>query len=183
MTTFSNPAGSAGAAAAEYVRALLAVLGDREPFGVLGELVPWLERRVGALDDASLRRPEAPGKWSVVEVVQHLADSELVYGYRVRLILTQDSPPIPGYDQDAWARMLRYREAPLAQALAQIAALRGANLSLYRSLGPRELERAGLHGERGPESVGHIIRLLAAHDLVHRRQIERILEAQAPPRR
>jgi hypothetical protein len=180
MTTFSNPAGSAGAAAAEYVRALLAVLGEREPFAVLEELVPWLERRLQGGDDARLRRPEAPGKWSAMEVIQHLADSEMVYGYRVRLILTQDSPPIPGYDQDVWVRELRYREVPLAQAVDQLAVLRGANLRLYRSLGPDGLARAGLHSERGPESVGDIIRLLAAHDLVHRRQIDRILETKAP---
>jgi hypothetical protein len=53
-----------------------------------------------------LRRPEAPGEWSVAEVLQHLADSDLITGYRIRLMLAQDNPPIPGYDQDAWARRL-----------------------------------------------------------------------------
>lgn len=179
MSTFSNPAGAAAAAAAQaYTRALLAVLGDRDPLAVMDELVPWLDQRVGGLDDERLRRPEQPGKWSVLEVVQHLADTELVYGYRVRMILTQDTPPIPGYDQDAWARELRYRDAAVAEALAQIRALRGANLRLYRSLGPAQRRRAGLHSERGPESVEHIVRLIGAHDLVHRCQIERILAGQ-----
>ncbi len=175
MTTFSNPAGTAAADAQGYTRALLALLGDRDPLAVMAELVPWLDERVRALDDARLRRPEKPGKWSVLEVVQHLADTELVYGYRVRMILTQDTPPIPGYDQDAWAREFRYRDLPAEEALAQVGALRAANLRLYRSLGPEQRRRAGLHSERGPESVEHILRMVGAHDLVHRRQIERIL--------
>jgi DinB family protein len=177
MSSFSNPAGSAAAAAAGYTKALLELLGDRDPLAVMAELVPWLEQRVGPLDDATLRRPEKPGKWCVLEVAQHLADTELVYGYRVRTILTQDTPPIPGYDQDTWARTLRYRELPVAQVLAQIAALRTANLRLYRSLDAAQLRRVGLHSERGPESVGHTLRMIGAHDLVHRRQIERILAA------
>jgi hypothetical protein len=175
MTTFSNPAGKAASAAQGYVKALLEFLADRDPLAVMDELVPWLDQRVRTLDDAGLRRPEKPGKWSVLEVVQHLADTELVYGYRVRMILTQDTPPIPGYDQDTWARELRYRDLPVGEALAQLGALRAANLRLYRSLGPDQRRRAGLHSERGPETIEHILRMIGAHDLVHRRQIERIL--------
>jgi hypothetical protein len=177
MTSFSNPAGTAPAAAASYTKALLDLLGDRDPLGVMAELVPWLEQRVGALDDAMLRRPEKPGKWCVLEVVQHLADTELVYGYRVRMMLTQDAPPIRGYDQDVWARTFRYRDLPAPQVMAQVAALRAANLRLYRSLDAAQLGRTGLHSERGPESVEHTLRMIGAHDLVHRRQIERILAA------
>jgi hypothetical protein len=175
MATFSNPAGTSGTAAQEYVRALLDVLGDREPLAVMDDLVSWIDGRTRGLDDVRLRKPEAPGKWSVIDVIHHLADSEIVYGYRVRVILTQDNPPIPGYDQDAWARELGYRAAPLAAVMAQLAALRASNLRLYRSLSPAQLARTGLHSERGPESVAHIVRLLGAHDLVHRRQIDRIL--------
>ncbi|MGH7628481.1 MAG: DinB family protein [Gemmatimonadales bacterium] len=174
-TVLSNPAGGAPGNAAEYTRAILATLGDREPLGVLAELVPWLEARLANIDDATLRRPEAPDKWSAIDVVQHLADAELVAGWRVRFILTQDAPSLPGFDQDAFARDLRYRDIPLAEAMAQLAGLRTANLRLYRSLAPASLERVGLHLERGPESVGHIVRMMAGHDLVHRRQLERIL--------
>ena len=161
----------------DYVRALLAVLGDRDPLAVMTELVPWAEQTVRGLDPATLRRPEAPGKWSVLEVLHHLADTELVYGYRVRMVLTQDNPPLPGYDQDLWAQTFRYREAPLTDVLSQLGVLRGVNLRLFQSLEPAQWKRAGLHSERGPESVEHIVRMIGAHDLVHRRQIERILSA------
>lgn len=173
--TFSNPAGSAGTAAGAYVRALLDLLGDRDPFEVLGELDGWLDRRLRDVPEPALGRPEAPGKWSAADVVQHLADSELVLGFRMRMILTEDRPPIQGYDQDEWATALRYPTVPLAESRAQLRALRTANLRLFRHLGPAELERVGLHAERGPESLGHLLRLMAGHDLVHRRQIDRVL--------
>lgn len=87
--SFGNPAGDAATAAPAYVRALLDVLGPRDPLEVASELVPWLERRTAGVGDAPLRRPEAPGQWSAIEVIQHLADTEMVYGWRTRLILAE----------------------------------------------------------------------------------------------
>lgn len=175
--TFSNPASTAAASAGAYVRALLEVLGERDPVEVMEELDGWLDRRFSGLPEAALRRPEAPGKWSAADVVQHLADSELVFGFRMRMILTEDRPPIQGYDQDEWAGTLRYPEVPLTESGAQLSALRAANLRVLRRLGPMEMQRVGIHSERGPESLGHLIKLMGAHDLVHRRQIDRVLKA------
>ena len=172
--TFSNPAGSAAALAGTYVKALLDLLGDRDPLSVQAELVPALEALTAGLDEKSWRRPESAGKWSIVEVVQHLADSEIVIGYRIRLILSQDRPPIQGFDQDAWARHLGYAAADPETALGQLRAVRVANLALLRTLDAARLDRYGVHSERGPESVRRIAQLTAAHDLVHRRQIERV---------
>ncbi len=149
--TFSNPAGAATAAASTYVRALLDLLGRRDPIEVLDELLPWLAERLRGLDDSALRRPEKPGKWSVIEVIQHLADSDLVFSYRLKMMLTEDRPPLQGYDQDRWAGELRYRDAPLDLALGQLRAMRTANLHTLRRLSPSQLERVGLHSERGPE--------------------------------
>jgi hypothetical protein len=173
--TFSNPAGNAAAAASTYVRALLDVLGSRDPLDVMGEILPWLTTRLRGVAEPVLRRPEAPGKWSVIEVIQHLADSDLVAGFRVRMVLSEERPLLQGYDQDRWASELRYREVPIALALDQLRSLRAANLHLWKQLTPQQLERVGLHAERGPESVGHILRLMGSHDLVHRQQIDRIL--------
>ncbi|MGH7528667.1 MAG: DinB family protein, partial [Gemmatimonadales bacterium] len=96
--TFSNPAGDAAAAAPAYIRALLDLLGSRDPFDVLPELMPWLDARLRDAGDETLRRPEAPGKWSCIEVIQHLADSEIVYGFRGRMVLSQDRPALLGFD-------------------------------------------------------------------------------------
>ena len=68
---------------------------------------------------------------------------------------------------------------PLELALDQLRGVRAANLHVLRVLSPSQLERVGLHAERGPESAGFLLRLMGAHDLVHRRQIDRILSAVA----
>jgi hypothetical protein len=178
--TFSNPAGGAAAAASTYVRALLDVLGPRDPLAVMRELLPWLEDRVRGIPESALRQPEAPGKWSAIEVIQHLADSDMVAGYRIRMVLSADRPQLQGYDQDRWAREFCYREVSLDQALGQLRGLRMANLCLWGGLTTTQLERVGLHSERGAESAGFLLQLMAAHDLVHRRQIDRILGALQP---
>jgi hypothetical protein len=174
MSVFSNPTIDAKDAAREYVRALLEVLGDRKPLDVLPNLVDDIQRAIEGVDRAVLERPEAPGKWSIVQVVQHLADTELVIGFRYRMILAQDKPPIPGFDQNLWADRLRYDHVRIEDALEQLGAIRQANLRVLTRLQPEEWERVGLHSERGPETVRRISELEAAHDIVHLRQIDRI---------
>ena len=139
--------------------------------------MPWLGARLRGVPEQALRRPEAPDKWSVIQVVQHLADSDLVFGFRARMILSEELPTLQGYDQDRWATVFRYSEASCEGALAQLGVLRDGNLAVLRRVGQAELERVGVHSERGPESLGHLMKLMAAHDLVHRRQIERVLAA------
>jgi hypothetical protein len=175
--TFSNPAGNAAAAAGPYVRALLDLLGSRDPLAVMAELLPWLDSRLEGPAEEVLRRPEAQGKWSVIQVIQHLADSDLVAGYRIRMIVAENRPALPGYDQDRWASEFEYDRVPLETALGQLRALRAPNLRLWSRLSGEQLERVGIHSERGPESAAHLLRLMGAHDLVHRRQIDRILAA------
>jgi hypothetical protein len=112
-------------------------------------------------------------------VLQHLADSEGINGQRIRRMLVEDTPPIAAYDQDAWARVFGYDHADPGLALRDFTALRAANLRLWASLDATALARGGMHGERGLETAGTLIRLLAGHDLVHLNQIERILGASA----
>ena len=117
----------------------------------------------------------APKRWSAHEIIVHCADSETNAYSRLRFLLAEPKPVIQGYDQDRWASVLRYVEAPLDLALAQLRGLRTANLRLWRTLTPEQRNRAGLHSERGPESVELTLRMMAGHDLVHRQQIDRIL--------
>ncbi len=174
MTRFTNPYSGAREGADAYLTAVLDLLGDRQPLPVLGQLHSAVTELVSGLSDEQLRQPETPGKWSIVEVVQHLVDSELVWAYRLRLVLAQDRPVLTGFDQDRWASRLNYRDAKLDVALEELRVLRAANLRLLQSLGPDELRRVGVHSERGEESVGHMLRLYAGHDLAHRRQLRRI---------
>jgi hypothetical protein len=174
VSIYSNPANAAATAGESYVRALLKILGDDEPMAVLAELPEALAELTRGIPRRALRAPEAPGKWSIVQVIQHLADSDLIFGYRVRMALAQDEPRLEGYDQDLWAARLRYHDASLRSALAQLRPLRAANLRLLRSLGQADWKRVAVHAERGQGSVADMTRLAAAHDLVHRRQVSRI---------
>jgi uncharacterized damage-inducible protein DinB len=179
MSQFTNPAGRAPAAAGAYVRSIIALVGDRDPIEILAELPGWLEQHVASVDDTTRRRPEAPGKWSAHDVVQHLTDAETAFLWRTRLICAEEGEPvIQPYDQDRWAAHLGYQAAPFNEVLEELTVMRRRNLRLARALGPEELERVGQHLERGPESLGLMLPLMAGHDLVHRRQIERILAGQ-----
>ena len=174
MSVFTHPASASAQEAGAYTRALVELLGDREPLRVLRGTPAAVRKAVDGLGDAQLSAPEAEGKWSVRHVVRHLADSELVWSNRLRFVLAHDRPTLVGYDQDAWAHRLRYHEADLAHALEELTVVRRGNLALLRDLSDEEMERVGIHEERGEESLAHMLKLYAGHDLLHLRQIERI---------
>jgi len=174
MSVYSNPAHGANNSAAAYISAVLELIGDRSPMEILGSTAAWCAACARGLTKQQLTTPEAPGKWSIASVMQHFADSELVWGYRLRKVLAEERPELTGYDQDVWAERLGYANADADKALELFTSLRGANLRLLSSTPEGDLDRVGVHVERGEESVRHMIQLYAGHDLVHRRQMERI---------
>ena len=176
MSIYANPAGDA-AATKTYVDALLDLVGDRDPLEIFAALPARVEELTRGLDDATLRKPEREGKWSMLYIIQHLADAELVSGFRYRMMLTQDTPPLAGYDQDAFASRLRYDEVTLDEAFEQLRVFRRANLRILRGLTDAERQRGSMHSERGFETIDRLMHLHAAHDLVHTRQLERVRAA------
>jgi DinB family protein len=164
-----------------YTNAILQTLGSRDPLEVLTEMPMALRRAVAGLTPEQEATPERPGKWSVRQVTQHLADAELVGGFRYRMILAHDTPELPGYDQDLWAERLHYDEADLETALRDFSILREGNLRLFRRATEDDLKRVMRHSERGDESLGQLIRLYAGHDLTHLAQIRRIRQAIGAP--
>jgi hypothetical protein len=177
MSVFTNPASTSIEQGRAYTAAILDLLGTDDPIDVLRATPDALNRAIGGLTERQLSQPEATGKWSIRQVVRHLADSDLVWGYRVRMVLAHDRPAITGYDQDLWADRLHYDQAPLEMSLEEFRVLRRSNLRLISAASPLDLQRVGVHAERGEESVAHMIRLYAGHDLLHLRQIERIRAA------
>lgn len=162
-----------------YVAALLAALGSRDPLEVLREMPDALRRALTGLSPVELATPEAPGKWSQCQVVQHLADSDLVGAFRFRMMLSHDRPTLAGYDQDSWVERIHRNDTDVDAAMIEFEALRRANVRLLERTTPVDRERVGLHAERGPESLGHMMRLHAGHDVVHLRQLARIRQAVA----
>ncbi len=129
-----------------------------------------------------LRERPAPGEWSVLELVGHLADAELVCSTRYRFILAHDRPELPGYDQDLWAERLRHRGGDPQELLALFRALRRANVELWRRTPAPDRDRYGVHAERGPESYEVTFRMIAGHDRFHLQQIRATLDAIASAR-
>ena len=155
-----------------YRERLLGLLGDRDTMEALeanAQRVEAVARKLGA---AGLARSYGPGKWTGRQVLAHLADSEVATGFRVRQILAEDDHRIQGWDEGRWAH--RYADVDAETALASYRALRRWNLALFRGLSPADLDRQAVHPERGPETLGSIIRLLAGHDLNHLAQLERL---------
>jgi DinB superfamily len=177
MSVFTNPASSSKEQGKAYTAAILDLLGDRKPVDVLKRTEGALRKSIRGLSPKQLGKREAPGKWSIKHVLQHLADSELVWGWRLRMVLSHDRPPLTGYDQDLWADRLGYDSAKPDQALDEFAVLRRSNLRLVTRAAAEDLERVGVHAERGEESVAHMMRLYAGHDLLHLNQIERIRQS------
>jgi uncharacterized damage-inducible protein DinB len=174
MSVFTNPFEGAPGQAAAYSSAIVALLRDRDPIDVLRLTADKLDASLRGLSEEEMRRPEAPGKWSLCQVLRHLADSEIVWGWRIRLVLAQDRPSLTGYDQDAWAERLRYDEADPVLALKEFRTVREGNLRVLAGLTSDDLQRVGVHAERGEQTLAHMLKLHAGHDLLHLIQIDRI---------
>jgi hypothetical protein len=153
------------------------MLGDRDPLEVLTETQNRIPAIAQALGPEGLKRSYAPGKWTAAQVLAHLADSEIAFGFRVRQIIAEPELEIQTFDQDRWAR--QYEHMSGIEAAHTFQALRAWNLSLFRLLDKDDLDKAANHPERGPENAETVIRIMAGHTLHHLAQLERILDGSA----
>lgn len=126
------------------------------------------------------RRP-APGVWAPVEVLAHLADAELFWGTRLRLVLTAEQPVFTTFDQAALAVRANYLGWPVETALQRFTARRHDNLELLESCNAAELGRRGLYPRRGAMTIADIVALLLAHDIDHLGQARERLQLAGGP--
>jgi hypothetical protein len=159
----------------QYVQRLKGYLGDQDPIRVQRSTVARIEKLLKGVPAAKLRKRPAPGKWSVGEILAHLADNELVRSYRMKSILGLPGIAIAAYDQDRWAESQNYARRDPKTSLAVLRVLREADLALLKSLRPEQWKQSGMHAERGEESIEKLVRIGAGHDLNHIMQIEAIL--------
>src|SRR5438105_15592634 len=152
----------------QYRQELVGMLGGEDPVAVVRGTLDEVAR----IASGDLSRRPLPGEWSPAEVLSHLADSDLMVNVRVRMIVTQDRPPLVGYDQEAWtARFADLEDA--AATLERWRVLRTANVRMFESLTPEEWQRVGMHTERGAESARLTVALMAGQDRMHLDQIRR----------
>ena len=164
--------------AEQYIARILGNLEGQKPLKIQSATPRKLEQLLKGVPAANLRKKPAPDKWSVCEIVAHLADAELVAGWRMRAILGAPGTPIQSYDEKAWVQAGRYDKKDPRVSIAQFRAFREANLGLMKSLKPEQWKLHGVHSERGEESVERLSQMMAGHDINHLRQIEGILSGK-----
>lgn len=162
----------------EYVQRIQGKIKGKNPFRVQASTAGRLAGLLKRATPSKLRKRPAPEKWSVVEIIAHLADVEMVTGWRLRSILAAPGTPIQAFDQDAWAATGQYSKRDPRKSLERFRVLREANLALLKSLSPEQTKLFGLHAERGEESIERLTRMIAGHDINHLEQIEQIVASK-----
>lgn len=160
----------------EYVQRMLGHVEGQDALKVQAGTAKKLERLVEGVSPTKLRKRPAPEKWSVAEIVAHLADTEIAGSWRIRSILGAPGTALQAFDQDVWVKAMHYEKRDVQKAIEQFRVNREANLALYKTLTGEQWKLYGMHSERGQETVEHIARLFAGHDLNHVKQIEGILK-------
>ena len=159
----------------QYTKRIVGIMEGKQPLAVQAATAKKLERLIKGVPTSKLRKRPAPDKWSVSEILAHLAETEIVGGFRMRLILGAPGTPVAAFDQDSWVTSGHYAKRDPRKAVEQFRAVREANLALLKFLTPDQWKHYGMHAERGQETIEHIVRMFAGHDVNHLRQIEGIL--------
>jgi hypothetical protein len=162
-------------------------LGSNDPYPVLGNTPVRIAEIVSQLTPEQIRvHPDSlavrsgvgmPGKWSIHQIVAHLADTELVCQTRVRMMLFEDSPTLVAWDQDRWVNGWQREDETFEDTLERFRVLRESTLRLFRATPELDMRRYGTHTERGVQTAGDYLILLAGHDINHLSQIEAIRAA------
>ncbi|HET7440610.1 MAG TPA: DinB family protein [Terriglobales bacterium] len=158
----------------QYIQRILSNVEGKEPLAIQKETVKKIEKLVKTLSKKQLTTRPAPEKWSIAEILAHLADVELVAGWRMRLILSNNGAPIHAFDQDVWAQTFNYATRDPKSSLETLRVLRKNNLDLLDSVSKSLWENYGMHQERGKETVARIVSMIAGHDVNHLAQVEKI---------
>jgi len=156
----------------QYTDRILGYLKGKNTMEVLAATPRQLARLIRGASRKRLSWRPAPGAWSVIEILAHLADSEIVYGFRIRLILESNGAAIQGIDQDAWARFSDYATHDPKLSLESFRITRERLVRLLKSLPPQSWDQYGVHSERGKETVTRVADMLAGHDINHMKQME-----------
>jgi DinB superfamily len=165
----------------QYTKRIVANIEGQDPLKVQSTTNKKLTRMIKGASPAKLRKRPEPDKWSVAEIIAHLADVEIVIGWRLRSILGNPGTPVQAYDQNAWVITGHYDKRDPKKSVEIHRVLREANLALLKSLTPDQWQHYGQHAERGQETIEQIVRLVAGHDINHIHQIERILSPLRRP--
>jgi len=161
--------------AEQYKTRLAAYTQGKDPIAMQREAPRTLADLIDGVPETQLHQKPAPGKWSVTEILAHLAEDELSSSWRYRQMLEHNRPQLLGFDQEIWARIGDYASWKPQEALEMFRLLREANLRMFAQLSPAQWERHGVHAERGTLTVRELCHHMASHDVNHIEQVRKIL--------
>jgi uncharacterized damage-inducible protein DinB len=164
--------------AEQYSARLAEYVEGRDPIAMQREASGTIARLIEGVPNAKLKARPEPGKWSVTEILMHLAEDELVSAWRYRQMLEHAAPALAGFNQDLWAQWGDYSSWEPEDALSLFRLLREANLRMLTRLTSEQGQRCGVHSERGRLTVHDLCRHMAAHDMNHIEQIRTILDRE-----
>lgn len=161
--------------AQQYIARILGYVEGQDPLKVQRNTPAKLKKLIQDLSPKQMKWKPAPAKWSIAEVLAHLSDTEIVGSWRMRSALGSSGITIQPFDQNVWASLFQYGKRDPHQALEVFRVLRENNLTLLKGLPRESWDNYGMHAERGKETIAHIARMFAGHDLNHVEQVERIV--------
>jgi DinB superfamily len=162
--------------AQQYIQRILGHVEGRDAIKVQRETAPKLRKLTQGLSPKELKWSPAPGKWSIGEIVAHLADVEIVASWRMRSVLGANGTAIQPFDQDTWASVFEYSKRDPKQSLEVFRVLRENNLAMLKAIPSESWDNYGMHAERGKETIAHLARMFAGHDTNHILQVEAIAD-------
>lgn len=161
--------------AEQYIGRILGYVEGQDAVKLQRATAGRLKKLMQGLTPKQLKwRPE-PAKWSIAEIIAHLADTEVVASWRMRSVIGENGITIQPFDQDAWASAFKYRDRDAKRSLETFRVLRENNLAMLKEISKETWDNYGMHLERGKESIAHLTRMFAGHDTNHVLQVERIV--------
>lgn len=161
--------------AEQYIQRITGYVEGQDALKVQRATAAKLEKLIQGLAPAQLKWKAEPGKWSIAEIVAHLADAEIVGSWRMRSIIGDSGTTIQPFDQDAWVSAFDYGKRDAKRSVEVFRVLRENNLTMLKALPGDAWDFYGMHLERGKETIAHIVRMFAGHDTNHLLQIERLV--------
>jgi uncharacterized damage-inducible protein DinB len=152
-------------------------LGGRDAKQTISETPDQLAELVRKLGPNGMQRSSGPGKWTIAEILCHLADTEIAFAFRLRQALAEPHHTIQPFDQDAWAR--NYSQLDGRAALETFSALRRWNAAFIEATPQEYYAKPVTHPERGTMSFQTLVETMAGHDINHLRQLQALASASA----
>ncbi len=158
----------------QYISRILGYVEGQDALKVQRTTVSRLRSAIRGLTAAQLKWRPQPARWSIAEILAHLADAEIVASWRMRSVIGENGVTIQPFDQDAWASVFKYQNRDARRSLELFRMLRENNLAMLKEISKETWDNYGMHLERGKESIAHLTRMFAGHDTNHVLQVEGI---------